>query len=108
MYTDIFYTVKTNKKILAVSFMIFIIGVLIFRPIYVKSECSEIAYLRAKSRDTDLYDKYVSLVSLPTYFGFNDFLKDNLRNKNPDLTSATYTNTNYNFEYSRCLHEHGE
>jgi hypothetical protein len=78
------------------------------RPTHIKSVCSEISFLRAKSYqyDTDIWDLYLSLTSSPTYKGFNFFLKRKYKN-NKNFLLEEFDTKDYNSEYSRCVHEYG-
>ena len=76
------------------------------RPAHIKSECSEIAFLRAKSYSLSFYNTYISSVTTPTYAGYNNYLKKQYET-DKSFQSLSYDDKDYNFDYSRCLHEYG-
>ena len=102
--------VKLNNYKLFILLTLILIGAFYWwqiRPAHIRSSCSQIAVLRAKegSYSTDLYNTYESSTSSITYNGFNTFLEKEYKN-DKDFAGQTYDTKDYNFEYSRCLHEY--
>ena len=110
-FKEILEKIKNYEYKRFILFILVICGIFYWwqiRPTHIRSSCSQIAVLRAKevSYSNDLYNTYESSTSSITYNGFNTFLEKEYKT-DKNFTLAGYDTKDYNFEYSRCLHEYG-